>query len=86
MEVTLSSILVALVTSFRHSFTTSHTMTRILVFGAGAVGAIYVYTFIQAGAEVTAVCRSNYEVVKRELLHDVITLCALGTSERRPSG
>jgi 2-dehydropantoate 2-reductase len=41
-------------------------MTRILVFGAGAVGAVYVYTFIQAGAEVTAVCRSNYEVVKRD--------------------
>ena len=41
-------------------------MTRILVFGAGAVGAVYVYTFIQAGAEVTAVCRSNYDVVKRD--------------------
>jgi 2-dehydropantoate 2-reductase len=57
---------VTLVTSFSHSFTTPHTMTRILLFGAGAVGAVYVYTFMQAGAEVTAVCRSNYEVVKKD--------------------
>jgi 2-dehydropantoate 2-reductase len=41
-------------------------MTRILLFGAGAIGAVYVYTFMQADAEVTAVCRSNYEVVKRD--------------------
>jgi 2-dehydropantoate 2-reductase len=41
-------------------------MTRILVFGAGAIGAVYVYTFMQAGAEVTAVCRSNYEAVKKK--------------------
>lgn len=41
-------------------------MTRILVFGAGAIGAVYVYTFMQAGAEVTAVCRSNYEVVQKD--------------------
>jgi 2-dehydropantoate 2-reductase len=41
-------------------------MTRILIFGAGAIGAVYIYTFMQAGAEVTAVCRSNYEAVKRD--------------------
>ena len=41
-------------------------MTRILLFGAGAIGAVYLYTFLQAGAEVTAVCRSNYEAVKRD--------------------
>ena len=41
-------------------------MTRILVFGAGAIGAVYVYTLMHAGAEVTAVCRSNYDVVKRD--------------------
>lgn len=41
-------------------------MTRILLFGAGAIGAVYVYTFMRAGAEVTAVCRSNYETVRRD--------------------
>ena len=41
-------------------------MTRILLFGAGAIGGVYVYTFMQAGAEVTAVCRSNYEAVKKD--------------------
>ncbi|MCJ1289339.1 hypothetical protein MMC34_000871 [Xylographa carneopallida] len=40
-------------------------MANILLFGAGAVGAVYVYNFMQAGANVTAVCRSNYEAVKR---------------------
>ena len=39
---------------------------RVLLFGAGAIGAVYVYTFMQAGAEVTAVCRSNYEAVKKD--------------------
>lgn len=41
-------------------------MPRILLFGAGAIGAVYVYTFMQAGAEVTAVCRSNYDAVKKD--------------------
>jgi 2-dehydropantoate 2-reductase len=41
-------------------------MTRILLFGAGAIGAVYVYTFMQAGTEVTAVCRSNYEAVRKD--------------------
>ncbi|MCJ1387268.1 hypothetical protein MMC18_000108 [Xylographa bjoerkii] len=41
-------------------------MANILLFGAGAVGAVYVYNFLQAGANVTAVCRSNYEAVKRD--------------------
>ncbi|TVY55042.1 Uncharacterized protein LCER1_G005344 [Lachnellula cervina] len=41
-------------------------MARILVFGAGSIGAVYVYIFMKAGATVTAVCRSNYEAVKRD--------------------
>ena len=40
-------------------------MTNILLLGAGAVGAVYVYNFMQAGANVTAICRSNYEAVKK---------------------
>ncbi|MCJ1356293.1 MAG: hypothetical protein MMC33_006287 [Icmadophila ericetorum] len=40
-------------------------MANILLFGAGAIGAVYVYTFMQADTRVTAVCRSNYEAVKK---------------------
>ncbi|KAH8805396.1 2-dehydropantoate 2-reductase [Xylogone sp. PMI_703] len=39
-------------------------MTRILLFGAGSIGGIYVYILSKGGADVTAVCRSNYAVVK----------------------
>ena len=42
------------------------TMTKILLFGAGAIGGVYVYTFLQAGCSVTAVLRSNYHAVKRD--------------------
>ncbi|GLB20923.1 hypothetical protein AtubIFM61612_010871 [Aspergillus tubingensis] len=35
----------------------------ILVFGVGSVGAIYLHQLQRAGCIVTAVCRSNYEVV-----------------------
>lgn len=41
-------------------------MPRVLVFGAGAIGAVYCYVFSQAGAEVTAVCRSNYDAAKQD--------------------
>jgi 2-dehydropantoate 2-reductase len=37
---------------------------NVLLFGAGAIGSIYVYIVDKAGAKVTAVCRSNYQVVK----------------------
>ena len=37
---------------------------RILVVGAGAVGTFYSAKLAQAGAEVTLVCRSDYETVK----------------------
>lgn len=39
-------------------------MTRILVFGAGGVGITYAYILEKGGADVTAVCRSNYETAK----------------------
>lgn len=38
-------------------------MTKILLFGAGGVGSFYCYVLDKAGAEVTAVCRSNYDSV-----------------------
>ena len=37
---------------------------KVLVHGSGAVGSIYVYLLDKAGCDVTAVCRSNYDVVK----------------------
>ena len=39
-------------------------MPRILLFGAGSIGAAYIYIFTKGGAEVTAVCRSNYDAAK----------------------
>lgn len=38
---------------------------HVLLFGAGSVGAVYLYQFQQAGCKVTAVCRSNYDAVKQ---------------------
>lgn len=35
-----------------------------LLFGTGGVGGIYVYILDKGGAEITAVCRSNFEAVK----------------------
>lgn len=39
------------------------------MFGAGGVGAIYAYFLFNGGAEVTAVCRSNYEAVRENGFH-----------------
>lgn len=41
-------------------------MTKALIFGLGGVGAVYGWILEHAGVEVTAVCRSNYDVVKQE--------------------
>lgn len=38
-------------------------MPRILLFGAGGVGLVYAYILNKAGAELTLVCRSNFEAV-----------------------
>ncbi|KIX05568.1 uncharacterized protein Z518_06440 [Rhinocladiella mackenziei CBS 650.93] len=40
-------------------------MSNILLFGAGSIGAVHLYQFQQAGCKVTAVCRSNYDAVKK---------------------
>ena len=40
-------------------------MTRILLHGTGGVGGIYAYILHKGGANVTAVCRSNYDAVSR---------------------
>ncbi len=39
--------------------------TEVLLFGAGSIGAVYLYQLQQAGCEITAVCRSNYAFVKQ---------------------
>jgi 2-dehydropantoate 2-reductase len=41
-------------------------MLNILLFGAGSIGGVYVYILQQAGAKVTAVCRTNYEAVNKD--------------------
>ncbi|KAK4627062.1 hypothetical protein CLAFUW4_04354 [Fulvia fulva] len=43
--------------------------TKVLFFGSGAVGAVYAYLLMKAGCEVTAVCRSNYDAVKKDGFH-----------------
>ncbi|KAK7224721.1 hypothetical protein V2G26_012724 [Clonostachys chloroleuca] len=39
---------------------------NILLYGAGSICGVYLYQLLQAGCNVTAVCRSNYEVVKAD--------------------
>ena len=40
-------------------------MMNVLIFGAGGVGCVYGWILHEAGATVTAVCRTNFEAVKR---------------------
>ncbi|EME83141.1 uncharacterized protein MYCFIDRAFT_188267 [Pseudocercospora fijiensis CIRAD86] len=42
---------------------------KILVFGSGAIGTIYVYLLLKAGCDVTAVCRSNYTAARDNGFH-----------------
>ncbi|CAG8934149.1 unnamed protein product [Penicillium salamii] len=37
---------------------------NVLLYGAGSIGGVYLYQLLQAGCNVTAVCRSNYTTVK----------------------
>mgnify|MGYP001761042259 FL=1 len=37
---------------------------EVLLLGLGAVGTLYAYILQSGGANVTAVCRSNYQVVR----------------------
>ncbi|KAF2764347.1 2-dehydropantoate 2-reductase [Teratosphaeria nubilosa] len=39
-------------------------MVQVLIFGAGGVGALYGYLLHRGGANITTVCRSNYNAVK----------------------
>ncbi|KAF1981390.1 2-dehydropantoate 2-reductase [Aulographum hederae CBS 113979] len=39
-------------------------MPRILIFGAGGVGSFYAHLLTKVGADITVVCRSNYQAVK----------------------
>ncbi|KAI7365417.1 2-dehydropantoate 2-reductase [Hortaea werneckii] len=39
---------------------------KVLLHGSGAIGTIYVYLLQQAGCDVTAVCRSNYEAARSQ--------------------
>jgi 2-dehydropantoate 2-reductase len=39
-------------------------MVKVLLFGAGSVGGVFIHQFQRAGCKVTAVCRTNYETVK----------------------
>ncbi|KAK4935796.1 hypothetical protein LTR10_023203 [Elasticomyces elasticus] len=39
---------------------------NVLLFGAGSIGAVYLFQFQRAGCRVTAVCRSNYEAVRQK--------------------
>lgn len=40
-------------------------MTKIIVIGTGAIGGLYGAKLAQAGAEVSVLCRSDYEIVKK---------------------
>ncbi|EWC47248.1 hypothetical protein DRE_03367 [Drechslerella stenobrocha 248] len=40
-------------------------MSEVLIFGAGAIGALYGSRLAKAGASVSVVCRSNYSAVKK---------------------
>jgi 2-dehydropantoate 2-reductase len=44
-------------------------MNKVLIFGTGGVGVVYGYLLHKGGAEVTAVCRTNYEAAKAHGLH-----------------
>jgi 2-dehydropantoate 2-reductase len=44
----------------------SESMTSILIVGAGAIGALFGSALARQGAQVSVVCRSDYDVVSRE--------------------
>lgn len=56
---------------------------KVLVFGAGAVGGYFGGRMAQGGAEVSVVCRSDYDVVKR---HGFAIKSIDGDFHFRPSG
>ncbi len=56
---------------------------NVLVVGAGAIGAFYGAKLAQAGAEVTLVCRSDYDAVKA---HGIDIASVWGDSHFTPAG
>lgn len=57
-------------------------MIRVLVFGTGSIGSVYSCILSRAGAAVTCVCRSNYDVVKSDGLR--VTSTVFGELHERP--
>ena len=53
-----------LATRIRSVSSTNSMAPKVLLHGSGAIGTIYVYLLSNAGFDVTAVCRSNYEAAK----------------------
>lgn len=56
---------------------------KILIVGAGAIGGFYGGLLAKAGADVSVVCRSDYDVVTRQGY--LIDSCDLGSWQFRPS-
>ena len=56
---------------------------RVLVVGAGAIGALYGGMLARAGAEVTVVCRSDYDAVYRRRLRYPVKLGEFVSARRR---
>ena len=55
---------------------------KILIVGAGAIGGFYGALLAKAGAEVSVVCRSDYDIVKQRGYN--ITSCDLNTWQFHP--
>ncbi|MGY6276792.1 ketopantoate reductase family protein [Methylomonas sp. MgM2] len=55
---------------------------KILIVGAGAIGGFYGGLLHKAGADVSVVCRSDYDIVKRQGI--AITSCDLGNWQFHP--
>ncbi len=56
-------------------------MTKIIIVGAGAIGSLYGGKLHQAGAEVSFICRSNYDVIK---MHGINIRSTWGDFNFRP--
>ena len=56
---------------------------KILIVGTGAIGGFYGALLAKAGAEVSVVCRSDYDVVKQQGFK--ITSCDLGSWQFEPT-
>ena len=57
-------------------------MTRVLLFGAGSIGVVYLHIMRRGGANVTAICRSNYTAAKQNGF--IVKSKKLGDAQIRP--